>query len=68
MLIDNHIFFIPLTYYLGSTAGGSTPLRTLKNNKVYQILQNGEFYLKIQQSPQSDNYGACGGTKLDRRK
>lgn len=51
MLIDNHIFFIPLTYYLGSAAGGSTPLRTLKNNKVYQILQNGEFYLKIQQSP-----------------
>lgn len=51
MLIDNHIFFMPLTYYLGSTAGGSTPLRTLKNNKVYQILQNGEFYLKIQQSP-----------------
>lgn len=51
MLIDNHIFFIPLTYYLGSVAGGSTPLRTLKNNKVYQILQNGEFYLKIQQSP-----------------
>lgn len=51
MLIDNHIFFIPLTYYLGSAAGGSTPLRTLKNNKVYQILQNGEFYLKIQQPP-----------------
>ena len=51
MLIDNHIFFIPLTYYLGSAAGGSTPLRTLKNNKVYQILQNGEFYLKIQQFP-----------------
>lgn len=51
MLIDNHIFFIPLTYYLGSPAGGSTPLRTLKNNKVYQILQNGEFYLKIQQTP-----------------
>lgn len=51
MLIDNHILFMPLTYYLGSTAGGSTPLRTLKNNKVYQILQNGEFYLKIQQPP-----------------
>lgn len=51
MLIDNHIFFIPLTYYLGSAAGGSTPLCTLKNNKVYQILQNGEFYLKIQQPP-----------------
>ena len=51
MLIDNHIFFIPLTYYLGSAAGESTPLRTLKNNKVYQILQNGEFYLKIQQPP-----------------
>ena len=51
MLIDNHIFFISLTYYLGSAAGGSTPLRTLKNNKVYQILQNGEFYLKIQQPP-----------------
>lgn len=51
MLIDNHILFMPLTYYLGSTAGGSTPLRILKNNKTYQIVQNGEFYLKIQQSP-----------------
>jgi len=51
MLIDNHILFMPLTYYLGSTAGGSTPLRILKNNKTYQIIQNGEFYLKIQQSP-----------------
>lgn len=51
MLIDSHILFMPLTYYLGSTAGGNTPLRTLKNNKTYQILQNGEFYLKIQQNP-----------------
>lgn len=51
MLIDNHILFMPLTYYLGSAAGGSTPLRILKNNKTYQIIQNGEFYLKIQQSP-----------------
>ena len=51
MLIDSHILFMPLTYYLGSTAGGGTPLRTLKNNKTYQILQNGEFYLKIQQTP-----------------
>lgn len=51
MLIDNHILFMPLTYYLGSTAGGNTPLRILKNNKTYQIVQKGEFYLKIQQSP-----------------
>lgn len=51
MLIDNHILFMSLTYYLGSSAGGSTPLRTLKNNKTYQIVQNGEFYLKIQQTP-----------------
>lgn len=51
MLIDSHILFMPLTYYLGSTAGGSTPLRTLKNNKTYQIVQSGEFYLKIQQTP-----------------
>lgn len=51
MLIDNHILFMSLTYYLGSAAGGSTPLRTLKSNKTYQILQSGEFYLKIQQTP-----------------
>ena len=51
MLIDNHILFMSLTYYLGSSAGGGTPLRTLKNNKTYQIVQNGEFYLKIQQTP-----------------
>lgn len=51
MLIDNHILFMPLTYSLGNAAGGSTALRILKNNKTYQILQNGEFYLKIQQSP-----------------
>ena len=50
-LIDNHILFMPLTYSLGNAAGGSTALRILKNNKTYQILQNGEFYLKIQQSP-----------------
>lgn len=50
-LIDNHILFMPLTYSLGNAVGGSTALRILKNNKTYQILQNGEFYLKIQQSP-----------------
>lgn len=50
-LIDNHILFMPLTYSLGNAAGGSTALRILKNNKTYQILQNGEFYLKIHQSP-----------------
>lgn len=50
-LIDNHILFMPLTYSLGNAAGGSTALRILKNNKTYQILQNGEFYVKIQQSP-----------------
>lgn len=52
LLIDNQILFMPITPYLGNeAAGGSTAVRTLKNNKTYQILQNGEFYLKIQQSP-----------------
>ena len=52
LLIDNQILFMPITPYLGNeAAGGSTAVRTLKNNKVYQILQNGEFYLKIQQPP-----------------
>lgn len=52
LLIDNQILFMPITPYLGNEAtGGSTAVRTLKNNKTYQILQNGEFYLKIQQSP-----------------
>lgn len=52
ILIDNQILFMPITPYLGNeAAGGSTGVRTLKNNKTYQIVQNGEFYLKIQQSP-----------------
>lgn len=52
LLIDNQILFMTITPYLGNeAAGGSTAVRTLKNNKTYQILQNGEFYLKIQQSP-----------------
>lgn len=52
LLIDNQILFMPITSYLGNeAAGGSTAVRTLKNNKTYQIVQNGEFYLKIQQTP-----------------
>lgn len=52
ILIDNQILFMPITPYLGNeAAGGSTDVRTLKNNKTYQIVQNGAFYLKIQQSP-----------------
>lgn len=51
LLIDNQILFMPITPYLGNEAGGgSTAVRTLKNNKTYQIVQSGEFYLKIQQT------------------
>lgn len=51
LLIDNQILFMPITPYLGNeAAGGSTAVRTLKNNKTYQIVQSGEFYLKIQQT------------------
>lgn len=52
LLIDNQILFMPITSYLGdAAAGGSTGVYTIKNNKTYQIVENGEFYLKIQQSP-----------------
>lgn len=50
--VENQTVFMPLTFYLGEGAtGGSTPVRILKNNTVYQLVQHGEFYLKIQQSP-----------------
>lgn len=50
--VGNQTVFMPLTFYLGEGAtGGSTPVRILKNNTVYQLVQHGEFYLKIQQSP-----------------
>ena len=50
--VENQTVFMPLTPYLGEkAAGGSTPVRILKNNTVYQLVQHGEFYLKIQQSP-----------------
>jgi hypothetical protein len=50
--VENQTVFMPLTSYLGERAtGGSTPVRILKNNTVYQLVQHGEFYLKIQQSP-----------------
>lgn len=50
--VEKQTVFMPLTFYLGEGAtGGSTPVRILKNNTVYQLVQHGEFYLKIQQSP-----------------
>lgn len=50
--VENQTVFMPLTFYLGEGAtGGSTPVRILKNNTVYQLVQHGEFYLKIQQTP-----------------
>jgi hypothetical protein len=52
LLIANQSLFMPITPYLGdAAAGGSTGVYTIKNNKTYQIVQNGEFYLKIQQTP-----------------
>lgn len=52
LLIANQSLFMPITPYLGdAAAGGSTGVYTIKNNKTYQIVENGEFYLKIQQSP-----------------
>lgn len=52
LLIANQSLFMSITPYLGDTAaGGSTGVYTIKNNKTYQIVENGEFYLKIQQSP-----------------
>lgn len=52
LLIANQSLFMPITLYLGdAAAGGSTGVYTIKNNKTYQIVQNGEFYLKIQQTP-----------------
>lgn len=51
LLIANQSLFMPITPYLGdAAAGGSTGVYTIKNNKTYQIVQNGEFYLKIQQT------------------
>ena len=50
--VANQTVFMPITLNLGeAAAGGSTPVRILKNNTVYQLVQHGEFYLKIQQSP-----------------
>ena len=50
--VDKQEVFMPITPYLGNLAAGtSTPVRILKNNTVYQLVQHGEFYLKIQQSP-----------------
>lgn len=50
--VDKQKVFMPITPYLGNLAAGtSTPVRILKNNTVYQLVQHGEFYLKIQQSP-----------------
>lgn len=52
LLIANQSLFMPITPYLGdAAAGGSTGVYTIKNNKTYQIVEKGEFYLKIQQSP-----------------
>nr|DAQ16457.1 MAG TPA: hypothetical protein [Caudoviricetes sp.] len=50
--VDKQEVFMPITPYLGNLAAGtSTPVRILKNNTVYQLVQHGEFYLKIQQTP-----------------
>lgn len=52
LLIANQSLFMSITPYLGdAAAGGSTGVYTIKNNKTYQIVENGGFYLKIQQSP-----------------
>lgn len=52
VLVDKQILFAPLTPHLGNDeTGGSTAGRIIKNNTTYQIVQNGYFYLKIQQTP-----------------